>query len=529
MPAITFDRFDAGLDLSKSPSTEGANQLRKLTNAYVTTARSLRKRPGLRKVADLEPGTVGLVAGSGVLHTFYGQGSVSHANPLFQANLVPHPAGGKDIARIHAATVFNGYLYVVAEYDNGDVYHSYLDDPGAWAASTAYNAGDFRRPTTPNGYRYEVVTAGTSGASEPAWPTTVGATVTDGGVTWKCVAHEIRDSNCQHSKSIAKSAQKIWAVDGEVVRFTATGDPRDWTTAQDAGFLPTGLQTTAEPNAVAVGTFRQYLAVLGASWLQIWQVDPDPARHALFSQIQGIGTEWPRSVSELAGDVYFLSRLGFRSVTLSTLTGNVNDVDVGSAIDPSVREHIRSGLEPHAIYWPGAGQYICAMRDASAGTAPRTRMWVYSFSRTAKVSGWSYYELPEGIDVTDMAVLDGQLYLRAEDAVYVLDDSAYTDDGREIPVEIALPYLDFKAPGVLKQLVGIDAVVDGTAKVAVGWDAREESRQTQPVQLAGNTRPGDMMPLEICATEVSPVVTHQADEAFELYALTLYFETLGPV
>jgi len=236
-----------------------------------------------------------------------------------------------------------------------------------------------------------------------------------------------------------------------VVRFTATGDPRDWTTAQDAGFLPTGLQTTAEPNAVAVGTFRQYLAVLGASWLQIWQVDPDPARHALFSQIP------------------------------------------------------------------------------SGGTAPRTRMWVYSFSRTAKVSGWSYYELPEGIDVTDMAVLDGQLYLRAGDAVYVLDDSAYTDDGREIPVEIALPYLDFKAPGVLKQLVGIDAVVDGTAKVAVGWDAREESRQTQPVQLAGNTRPGDIMPLEICATEVSPVVTHQADEAFELHALTLYFETLGPV
>ena len=61
--------------------------------------------------------------------------------------------------------------------------------PPAWAASTAYVLGDFVEPTTHNGYKYECTTAGTSGSSEPSWPTTPGDTVTDGTVTWTCRAY----------------------------------------------------------------------------------------------------------------------------------------------------------------------------------------------------------------------------------------------------------------------------------------------------------------------------------------------------
>lgn len=59
-------------------------------------------------------------------------------------------------------------------------------DPNAWVASTPYSLGAAARPTTRNGFVYEVTTAGTSGASEPAWPTTAGSTVVDGTVTWTC-------------------------------------------------------------------------------------------------------------------------------------------------------------------------------------------------------------------------------------------------------------------------------------------------------------------------------------------------------
>ncbi len=54
----------------------------------------------------------------------------------------------------------------------------------AWAASTPYLLGASVMPTTPNGYYYTVTTAGTSGTTQPVWPTTKGSTVTDGTVVW---------------------------------------------------------------------------------------------------------------------------------------------------------------------------------------------------------------------------------------------------------------------------------------------------------------------------------------------------------
>jgi len=39
-------------------------------------------------------------------------------------------------------------------------------------------------PSTPNGRMYRVTTAGTTGATEPVWPTAAGATVADGTAVW---------------------------------------------------------------------------------------------------------------------------------------------------------------------------------------------------------------------------------------------------------------------------------------------------------------------------------------------------------
>ncbi|UZW55561.1 DUF2163 domain-containing protein [Sphingobium sp. JS3065] len=58
-----------------------------------------------------------------------------------------------------------------------------VEERGAWDAGV----GSFVRPTTFNGFHYVCSAAGTTGASEPTWPTTLGATVADGSAEWTCI------------------------------------------------------------------------------------------------------------------------------------------------------------------------------------------------------------------------------------------------------------------------------------------------------------------------------------------------------
>ena len=65
----------------------------------------------------------------------------------------------------------------------------------AWAASTAFAVGDVRRATASqnSGLVFECTTAGTSGSSEPAWPTDIGSTITDNTVVWTAISSVYAD------------------------------------------------------------------------------------------------------------------------------------------------------------------------------------------------------------------------------------------------------------------------------------------------------------------------------------------------
>lgn len=458
MPAITFDRFDGGLDVRQLSSSADANRLRTLTNAFVTTGRTIRKRPGLRKVGTLQQGVFGLFSGRDTLWTF-SKFATTHPNIPGLSHAQIADQSGWDIAGIEHAELFNGYLYVCVRYANGVMRHHYLDG----SANTV-----------------------------------------------------IADTQCPHTASFIKKAGKIFAIKDDVVRFSATGNARNWSEDKDGGFLPVSLQQSVNNKPTALGEYNDNLVVFFEDSAQIWQVDPDPKLHRLVNTVP-IGTRFAYSHANMGGDIFFLAPSGFRSVAVQSFSNNMMDNDIGSPIDALVQADIRQdGLVPKMVYYRGVGQLMCFMGSYA---------YVYSYSRSSKISAWSIWTFPLAVDA--VAEYEARLYLRCGDDLYVLDDTAYTDDGVPIEVVAELPFLDMRKPGVLKQFTGVDVAAEGGLRLRFRFNPAQPDQATPFLNLSGDTRPLPRIPVEVVSTNLALEVRHDDGRFFELAALTVYFEHLS--
>jgi hypothetical protein len=350
-------------------------------------------------------------------------------------------------------------------------------------AAAVHAANTFVVPTVPNGFRYEC-TAGGGGASagaEPAWPTTLGNTVVDGALTWTCRTFAVTDTNCPHTKQVAKQAQKIYAKgatgSGSIARYCKTGDPRDWTAASDAGFISAGLYAKGSDEITAIAPFqRSGLWIAFADNSQVWTVDSSPANISLLDAIEGIGTLYHRGAATVSKDLFFPAQNGYRSVSLIAVSDNLQDSDVGSAIDALVKASLLTTDDPLSVYYPKLGQYV-SFNGALA--------WVYSFSRTAKISAWSKYTFPFTID--DACVLNQELYVRTGNSVYRVSDAVYKDGTSAIPlVDVQMFYQDGKRPGVLKQYTGMDLIGTGMWTVSHLFAADNQHAREPGLRVPGD-------------------------------------------
>jgi len=107
-----------------------------------------------------------------------------YARQLYNRNTTDFPTLALDAGdyKVSSKTV----TFTASGGSWGPVTYAYLTNlwGNTWQASTSYSVGNWVRPTTPNKHFYKCTTAGTSGATEPTWPTN-GSTVNDGTVVWQ--------------------------------------------------------------------------------------------------------------------------------------------------------------------------------------------------------------------------------------------------------------------------------------------------------------------------------------------------------
>lgn len=178
MPSINLTVLRGGIDRQRTKGGARPDSLYDLVNGQLTDAGTVKNRPGTIRRATLDSTTRGLMSFNGELHTF------SHDIVAVPAGYVLHvlshpdslPGDVKTLSKIHFASPFLGYPYVVAEFSDGAVYHYWLRSSGSWAANTPYSTGDVVEPTVANGIGYQATRIG---APYPSWAPNVPRAIGD--------------------------------------------------------------------------------------------------------------------------------------------------------------------------------------------------------------------------------------------------------------------------------------------------------------------------------------------------------------
>lgn len=373
-----------------------------------------------------------------------------------------------------------------------------------------------------------------SGADEPTWPTAPGAFVADGTISWEAVSRRIEDANCPDSTVTAIIASKVFKADRDIVRFSATANPLDWTTAEDAGYLPTGLQQANANDMAVLQPYRGNLAAFNASSFQMWQVDPDPQLMALLDQMDGVGSTWQRAAQAVGDELFYLSQLGVRTVGIANAAENLSAGDVGMPIDPVVQEAmvaaVADGVDPLGTYYPSAGQYWLAFPQPNADGGARTVVFVYSMTRAGKVGAWSRYIFPFLIEA--FAQLGNDLYIRHGDTIGRVSEQVAHDevDGEPLPFPgvVHWPWLDFGNPGQTKMLEGFDYVGNGQGPaISFGYDQRSLAAFTEPYALPADTLPGGVIPMPLSAPTLSVKLNFEGGQRWQVQAVMLLVHATG--
>lgn len=351
---------------------------------------------------------------------------------------------------------------------------------GAGAGTTSRNAGyvdlvtwSLETPAPITNFLFEAVqaAAASSAATEPTWPTVLGNTVIDGGVTWKAIGtsiitwqaipimqsgltvptfptiignsvmdystysningyittlssmswaatdRHISDIKNPNTKVVVIGASHVFAADNDIVDYSAAVNPVDWSSSNNAGYLPTGLNNYGDNPVAALALYRGNLIAFNAGGYQMWQIDPDPQNMA-FLDAQPVGSTFTRAAQSVANDLLFLTEVGVRNLGTIGATANMAIGNTGQPVDPLIKAALQAGTyEPISLYYPGRGQYWLIFGPQA---------FVLTINGANGTKSWSRYIFPDII--TDWTLNGGNLYLRtAGNLVWQLDANTASD------------------------------------------------------------------------------------------------------
>lgn len=260
---------------------------------------------------------------------------------------------------------------------------------------------------------------------------------------------------------------KMYALSDSLLHFSAIDDPTEWNnTTLGAGFINLANHSRGSEDLKAIATYFDNIAVLAEEAIQIWFVDADENLNQQIQVLQNTGTIAPDSVVEFGeNDVFYLSLSGLRSLRSRDSSNAAFVGDIGNPIDELIVDQIQENRTLAEL-----AKATLEQRDGRYILAIGSKMYVFSFFPSSKVSAWSIYE--PGF-VVDRWAYDGrQTLCRSGNTLFSLGgENGNIYDASEVVVQ--MPFLDANSPATHKDLSGIDVTCENTWTISIATDPQD--------------------------------------------------------
>jgi hypothetical protein len=472
--------FRGGLDRRKSIVTLPGGALWQADNVLLTRGNELEKRRAFVKLYDLPAGTLGLATNAANAFVF-GSAAAPAGMPDGVIYQQLDAGTGPAVAVVEDYTLFEGQLYVSARLTDGSVRHFFN---GTMVASWTPPAAR----AMPDAVATALRALGYHG--------TIGSPVLTLG-------------------------NRIYAGYGRVLFGSALGDPTMWTPGDTARpgalFIELSSNWGTDEKILGLEVYQGNLAVFMRDTIQIWRPDPDPKAFQLLQVLPNIGTMAPRSVIAFSdADVFFLADSGLRSLRARDSSSNATTSDIGTPIDPLLRDLQAAKPEPagkaRGQIEPANGRYWLAIDD---------EIYAFSYFPTAKVSAWT--RLLPGFPVDEMEVIGNMMLLRSGNAIYAYEGTggAY---GADYDCTVVLPMLDGDSPATKKQLQGLDAVVRNVWAVELGTDPAQPDTRELVATIHQPTYAMERLAVDGYGSHFGFRLVHRAAGAAGVASIMLHFD-----
>ena len=283
--------------------------------------------------------------------------------------------------------------------------------------------------------------------------------------------------------------KKLYSTASNNLYFSALLGPTQWIAGIDPGFINMASETAGSETLTAAAEYQGLMAIFSENNIRIQGISEDSSENVFLQTLQNTGTVASGSVISYGNnDVFYLSATGVRSIKARDSSNSAYVSDVGTSIDI----HVRDFLNTLTATQVAAAVAVIEPLDGRFWLAVGTRVYVFSYFPSKKISAWSYYDLD--ITITHFSKIGNRIYCRAtdssgNDALYLYGGTANTTYpvAGVNNVEIELPFFSARSPAAFKELQGFDIIGINSWKVDILPDPNDVTVKTNQGIATGVT------------------------------------------